>query len=193
MKKESKELVRMLALGLAIMLALPLCYRLWTWCHPQEKGNSLTTLVEESNDARRRELLRTSPDRWTETDVKLAPDVHEWLKAHAAVILPWEWSPEAKKKDPDGYRALWLRLVEEELGKVRKILSRLPAEEAERLKSLEKDLDGDCRVLDGGNESARPVEVNLLAAIRVTHAHRELLKRQWPSWVPGRVRKWIGD
>ena len=142
MKKETTEIVKMLVIGLLVMLALPLAYRVWVYYHPQPERKSLTAMLLESNEARREALLMTPFDKWSESDAKLAPDVHDWLEAHGSVILPWEWTEEARKKDWNGYCDTWDKLIAEQLSAIRKIISRKDkiSESAKKDAAIEREM-----------------------------------------------------
>jgi len=126
-----KEIAKMLLIGFAVMMALPLAYRLWLVCHPQPEAPSpslsryLDGLIEEGTVC----LLQRPLSRWREEESKSEPKIHAWLKAHEKVVLPWEWTEEARRKDPDGYRALWAHLFRE-----------LQADDESRLKAEQKKL-----------------------------------------------------
>lgn len=130
MKRETIENLRMVALALLAMVVLPLGYRVWSHFHPQPESKSLTVLLQEVNETRREALLAMPLGEWSEADMKLAPDIHEWLTARKSVILPWEWSEEARKKDAEGFRGLWARILGDQLAEIDGL-------EADRVRQLE--------------------------------------------------------
>ncbi len=115
MKKENRDIVRILFIALVAMFALPAAYRVWLHYNPQPERKPFAEMLREAGGLRRETLLTTPLDRWSARDATLAPDVREWLVNHAEVILPWEWAEEAKKKDWKGYCKLWERIVEEQI------------------------------------------------------------------------------
>ena len=116
MKKEVMETVKVLAAGLAAMVVLPLAYRAWQHCHPQpeEPRRTLSEVLAKSVEERAMQLLRTPLSGWTEHDRRAEPKIHAWLEAHESTVLPWEWTDEARRKDPSGYRNLWHAVVREQ-------------------------------------------------------------------------------
>ena len=114
MKKSTRDLVCVLVIGLAAMFALPVAYRVWIHYNPPPETRTFSDVLREAGGVRREALLTTPLEKWSDADVKLAPDVREWLSARADVILPWEWSDEARKKDWKGYCDAWLRVVREQ-------------------------------------------------------------------------------
>jgi len=128
----------MLVVGLVFMTALPLAYRMWTHFHPQpaERRQSVSGLLAKAAEVRAVLLLQTPLAKWTDYDRKSEPAIHAWLEAHAKTVLPWEWTDAARRKDPDGYLALWRGLF----GEQRDELDRRLKLESGRLKSLERKL-----------------------------------------------------
>jgi len=123
--KDFREIVKILVVGLAVMVALPLAYRAWLHFHPQpsEPRPSLSKFLAKAAEDRAMRLIRTPLSKWSDADRKSEPKIHAWLESHANTILPWEWTDEAQRKDPSGYRKLWLALLKEqerELGQRRK-------------------------------------------------------------------------
>ena len=114
MKKSTRDVVCVLAIGLAAMFALPVAYRVWIHYNPPTESRSFSDVLREAGGIRREALLTTPLEKWSEADAKLAPDIREWLAARSDVILPWEWSDEARKKDWKGYCDAWQRVVGEQ-------------------------------------------------------------------------------
>ncbi len=114
MQKRGKttELVRLFAAVLVVMLAVPLayhvCVRIWP---PDEKPRqTLTQSMEEDIVACCVKLLTKPVGDWSETEARLEPEIHAWLKEQGNEILPWEWTEEARRKDPKGYAKCWRRI-----------------------------------------------------------------------------------
>ena len=124
MKKEAKDMLWVLAIGLAVMFALPIAYRVWVHYNPPPPRRPIADVLHDAGGVRREMLLNTPTDKWKESDESLAPDIRDWLAAHADVILPWEWSDEARKKDWKGYCASWRRILEEQSARLEKLVSR---------------------------------------------------------------------
>lgn len=114
MKKSTRDFVCMLVVALAAMFAVPVAYRVWIHYNPPTESRSFADVLREAGGVRRETLLTTPLEKWTEADAKFAPDIREWLAARADVILPWEWSAEARKKDWNGYCDVWRRVVDEQ-------------------------------------------------------------------------------
>ena len=123
-KKEAKDLLWVLAIGLAVMFALPIAYRVWVHYNPPPPRRPISEVLHDAGGVRREMLLNTPTDKWNESDKSLAPDIRDWLAAHADVILPWEWSGEARKKDWKGYCDSWRRILEEQSARLEKMISR---------------------------------------------------------------------
>ena len=115
-KKDFREILKVLAVGLAVMLPLPLAYRVWLHYHPQPVASrpSLSEFLARSAEERAIRLVRTPLSKWTGSDVQSEPKIHAWLEAHEKMILPWEWTDGAQRKDPAGYRKLWFALIKEQ-------------------------------------------------------------------------------
>jgi len=139
MKDESKKAISMIAIGFAVMTALSLSYRIWLNSQPQQ-ANTLRTMAEfiaKTAEEHAERLLRTPPQKWTDSDKKSEPRIFSWLEAHSKTILPWEWTEEAKKKDPSEYRKLWLGLFKEQK---KELKTRLKLER-EKIDSIDKELE----------------------------------------------------
>ena len=114
MKKSTRDIVCILVIGLAAMFALPAAYRVWIHYNPPPERKPFSDVLREAGGIRREALLAIPLDKWSEADVKLAPDIREWLAARSDVILPWEWSEEARKKDWKGYCDSWRRVLDDQ-------------------------------------------------------------------------------
>ena len=114
MKTSTRDIVCVLTIGLAAMFALPAAYRVWIHYNPPPERKPFSDVLREAGGVRREALLAIPLDKWSESDVKLAPDIREWLAARSDVILPWEWSEEARKKDWKGYCDSWRRVLDDQ-------------------------------------------------------------------------------
>ena len=142
MKPDSVVSVVAMSAGLALMIALPAAYRIWTMCHPpaEHVRPTVAEVLEKASEESGAKLLKIPRDKWTEADIKAAPWIYEWLGEKASKVLPWEWSAEAVRKDPAGYAASLAdvfaglrRSHDEALSSVRGKLEALDSEaEAER-------------------------------------------------------------
>ena len=115
MTEEKKGILRMLVITFAVMLTIPLAYRVWITFNPPAPSErlSLAEFFDKATANRSIRLLKTPLDRWTKTDRAAEPKIAAWLEAHSKIVLPWEWSSEAQKKDPKGYRKAWKKLLDE--------------------------------------------------------------------------------
>jgi len=138
MKPSTKEFVKMLAVSFVVMMALPVGYRVWRIWNPEPERprQTLTQLLAETAGNNAVRLLRTPVAQWTEYDKKTEPQIFGWLEAHGKTVLPWEWTDEARRKDPDGYRKLWLGIFKEQESELN---SRQKAER-KQLKAIEREL-----------------------------------------------------
>ena len=182
MKKSTRDVVSVIVLGLAAMFALPVAYRVWIHYNPPPTGKSFSDVLREAGGVRRAALLSTPLDKWSEADVKLAPDIREWLAAHSEVILPWEWSEEARKKDWTGYCDAWQGIVKEQSAALDELI--------DGKAGAMEDAAGRARMMrDAAGENMAQV-TNLLAAARAarsaeTNAYPLLLSVS--EVVPGRL------
>ena len=96
-----------LVAGLLLMVVLPASYRIWTMCghRVQEPRGTVMEVIKRASEESGVKLLHTPLEKWTEADVKAAPDIYAWLGEMSAKVMPWEWSAEAVRKDPAGYAA----------------------------------------------------------------------------------------
>ena len=116
MNKETRKIVNAVAIGFAVMMVVPLSYRVWIYFHPQPVAHrpSATEFFEIDKMEGVSRLVQTPLSKWSDDWRRLSPAIYAWLEAHEDTILPWEWTDEARRKDPAGYRKLWLRLLDEQ-------------------------------------------------------------------------------
>ena len=107
-----RDVVRMVVIVMLVMAVPPLAYRVWTAHHPSEAGEdqSLSGFLVKTVEDRALELLKTPLAKWSEADRQNEPGIAAWLEACVQTVLPWEWSDEARRKDPSGYRKAWKRV-----------------------------------------------------------------------------------
>ena len=105
MKKETRDAVMAVAAALVVMLAVPAVYRIWISRNPPAETNSLTIadIIGQVSADREMRLLETPLSAWTAADRRVEPELFAWLEANASTVLPWEWTGEARRKDPQGY------------------------------------------------------------------------------------------
>jgi len=154
-KPATKETVKMLIIGFVLMMALPVAYRIWLIYHPQPvvDHTSVTQFLERSVAERPVRLLKTPVGRWTDYDKNTEPKIYAWQIKHEKTILPWDWTEEAKRKDPNGFVGLWSDLFVECESEL--------CEQAKRLKKDIKALDRRARI----NETIYVHDTNQLALI----------------------------
>lgn len=136
MNHEQVRTVRMVVLALLAMLVIPLSYRFWIHCHPAPEGKPILTRLQESTEDRRVELLVKPLSKWSAEETAAQQDIYAWLVAHRETVLPWEWSAEAREKDPKGHRSVWRRLFKDERGEI----ETLAKETKKRLRTLEESV-----------------------------------------------------
>jgi hypothetical protein len=138
MKKETKEFVRLIGIAVLVMLVVPIAYRVcvYFWPPDTQPRPTLDQFVEEAKSERCLKLLAKPIAKWTETDVKSEPEIYAWLKGQGNEILPWDWTDEARRKDPKGYVKCWQRIW-----KARKShCAKLFAKHQEELERLDREL-----------------------------------------------------
>ena len=138
MKKETKDVVRIFAIVFIAMVVLPLAYRLWFLSRPPDPGSnpSPAQIFEKAMDARAVRLLTKPVGKWTDAEAKSEPEIHAWLKEQGNEILPWEWTEEARQKDPKGYAKCWRRIWKERRSHCEKRL----AQHQRELKRIEREI-----------------------------------------------------
>ena len=115
MKKETKEFVRLLSIAVLVMLVVPLAYRVYIYFWPpdMQPRQTLERFVEEAKSEHCMKLLAKPIAKWTDAEVKSEPEIYAWLKGQGDEILPWDWTEEARRKDPKGYAKCWRRVWKE--------------------------------------------------------------------------------
>ncbi len=137
MKKETKELVRTLGIALAVMMVVPLAYRVWIYIWPpgEKPHPTLAEFFNEAESAHSIKLLMKPIAKWSDDEAKLEPEIYAWLKDQGNEILPWEWTEEARRKDPKGYAKCWRRIWEERKSHCDKLF----AEQQKEIKQLNRE------------------------------------------------------
>ena len=138
MKKETKELVRTFGIALVVMMVVPLAYRvcIYIWPPEEKPHQTLTEFLKEAESARSIKLLTKPISKWSDDEAKSEPEIYAWLKDQGDEILPWEWTEEARRKNPKGYAKSWWRIWEERKSHCEKLL----AERQKEIKQFDRDL-----------------------------------------------------
>lgn len=99
----------------AVMMLVPLGYRVWIHFNPPPPRQtfSLSRYLSEAADASVPQLLVKPLSKWSEAERKRAPEIAAWLETKATTVLPWEWTDEARRKHPEGYFKIWDDIWEE--------------------------------------------------------------------------------
>ena len=115
MKKETKELLRVLGVAFLLMMAVPLVYRvvIHFWPPEEKPRRTISQFFEEAQMTRCMKLLTTPVAKWSDDEAKSEPEIYAWLKEQGNEILPWEWTDEARRKDQKGYAKCWRRIWRE--------------------------------------------------------------------------------
>ena len=105
----------MFGAALVVVIALALAYRVVVrlWPPEETQHQTLAQFLEEVQRAGCARLLVKPAANWSESEVGLEPEIHAWLKEQDKEILPWEWTDEARRKDPKGYAKCWRRIWKE--------------------------------------------------------------------------------
>ena len=138
MKKETKEIVRLFGVAILVVVALPLAYRacVYFWPPEEKPRQSLAQFLEEVQTAGCMKLLVKPIAKWTDADAKLEPGIYAWLVEQGNEILPWDWTEEARRKDPKGYAKCWRRIWKERTSQCEGLV----AEHQREIKRLGRDL-----------------------------------------------------
>lgn len=137
MKKETKELLRVLGVAFLLMMVVPLAYRvcIYIWPPEEKPRQTLTEFFKEAESARGIKLLTTPVAKWSDGEVKSEPEIYAWLMEQRDEILPWKWMEEARRKDPKGYAKCWRRIWEERKSHCDKLF----AEQQKEIKQLNRE------------------------------------------------------
>ena len=141
MKKETKELLRLLVAAFMVMMVIPLAYRVFIhfWPPEEKPHRTFVQCLEEAQRAGCIKLLTKPIAKWSDAEVKSEPEIYAWLKEQGNEILPWEWTGEARRKDPRRYAKCWHRIWKE-------CKSRCERRLAEHQKEV-KRLNGELQIL----------------------------------------------
>ena len=136
MKKETKELLRVLGVAFMLMMVVPLVYRaaIYFWPPEEKPRRTLSQFFEEAQMTRCMKLLTTPVAKWSDDEAKSEPEIYAWLKEQGDEILPWEWTEEARRKDKKGYAKCWRRIWTDQLSRY----VELHKESQKKLKRLEQ-------------------------------------------------------
>ena len=123
MKREKKGVVGGLLIAFAVMMLVPLGYRIWILFNPPapRPAFSLSKYLSEATDVSVPQLLVKPLSKWSEAEKKRAPEIAAWLETKGKTILPWEWTDEARRKNPEAYFKTWEDILEELDAQVRDV------------------------------------------------------------------------
>lgn len=115
MKNETRELAGLFGAAFVAVVALALAYRVVVRLWPPEEAqhHTLAQFLEEAQRASCARLLTKPVANWSDAEIKLEPEIYAWLREQGNEILPWEWTEEARRKDPKGYAKCWRRIWNE--------------------------------------------------------------------------------
>lgn len=121
-----------------MMMAVPLAYRVFIhfWPPNEKPRQTFAQFFEETQQERGVKLLTKPIMKWSEAEMKTEPEIYAWLKEQSHAILPWEWSDEARRKDPKGYATCWQRIWKERKAHCKRLL----AEHQNEIKRLDRKL-----------------------------------------------------
>ena len=138
MKKEAKELAGMFGAALLVVVVLALAYRVVVrlWPPEETQHQTLAQFLEEAQRASCVRLLVKPAANWSDAEVGLEPEIHAWLKEQGNEILPWEWTDEARRKDPKGYAKCWRRIWKER----KSVCERMLSGQQKEIKQLDREL-----------------------------------------------------
>ena len=145
MKRNRKELLVSCGIALLLMLVVPGAFRVWMAFNPppvapETPVSSLLDATSSLETGRAMLLLRKPTDAWTTHEREGEQDLFAWLGTHAKMVLPWEWSSVARKKDPDGYRRLWRKLLEEQQDELDRSLRGIRSQIRELRETIENEM-----------------------------------------------------
>ena len=187
MKRNRKELLVSCGVALVLMLVVPGVFRVWMVFNPQpgvpkSPASSLREATSSLEAGRAKLLLRKPIDAWTAREREGDPALFAWLGAHAKIVLPWEWSAAARKKDATGYRRLWRNLLEEQGDELDRSLRAI----RRRMRELRETIENETILYaHATNESAR------LSAWMATNAYPATVETERLS--KGRFWGWNRD
>jgi len=187
MKRNRKELLVSCGIALLLMLVVPGAFRVWMAFNPQPVApetpvSSLRDATSSLEAGRAMLLLRKPIDAWTTHERDGEPGLFAWLGTHAKMVLPWEWSSVARKKDPDGYSLLWRKLLEEQQDELDRSLRGIRRQIRELREKIEDEM---ILYAHATNESAR------LSAWMATNAYPSTVETERLS--KGRLWGWNRD
>ena len=137
-KKETREYMRVFGIALAVMIVVPLAYRvcICVWPPKEKPRQSLEQFFKEAEISHGMELLTKPIAKWSDADAESEPEIYAWLKEQGNEILPWEWTEEAMRKDPKGCAKLWRRIWDGRKSRC----GQLVASHRKEIKRLEQEL-----------------------------------------------------
>lgn len=187
MKRKRKELLISCGIALLLMLVVPGVFRVWMTFNPppvvpKSPASSLREATSSLEAGRAMLLLRKPIDAWTAREREVEPALFAWLGAHAKIVLPWEWSAAARKKDATGYQRLWRNLLEEQGDELDRSLRAIRRQMRELRKTIENEM---ILYAHATNESAR------LSAWMATNTYPATVETQRLS--KGRFWGWNRD
>ena len=137
-RKGARKTLWLVCVAFMVTMAVPLAYRVLIHFWPPEAKprQASADCSEEVQRTRCMKLLAKPIVEWSDAEMKLEPGIYAWLKEQGNEILPWEWTEEARRKDPKGYAKCWRRIWNERKSWCKRLL----AECEEETKRLDREL-----------------------------------------------------
>ena len=196
MKRNRKELLVSCGVALLLMLVVPGVFRLWMAFNPPPSivpaspASSLQDATASFEVGRTLLLLRKPLDAWTAHEREVEPGLFAWLGAHAKIVLPWEWSAAARKKNPEACRQLWQSLLDEQ----RDGLDRSLREIRRQMRELREKIENEAVLYaHATNESARLSGWMATNAYPATVEIERLSKGRFWGWNRERESRALAD
>ena len=182
-------------IALLLMLVVPGVFRVWMAFNPQPvapetPAASLLEATSSLEAGRAMLLLRKPIDAWTAREREVEPGLFAWLGAHAKMVLPWEWSAAARKKNPEGYRKLWQSLLDEQRDDLDRSLRAIRRQMRELREKIENET---ILYAHATNESARLSGWMATNAYPATVETERLSKGRFWGWNRNRERHALAD
>lgn len=110
MNKDIHGFIKTGALCLAVMVALPVGYRVWV-AHSPPSTRSAQQFIDDKLLEQERKLLFTPYTAWSDIQKVNEPEIYRWLERHDGEDHPWKDAAREIERDPDAYADRWFDTV----------------------------------------------------------------------------------
>ncbi len=143
MNKDIHGFVKTGAICLAVMVAVPVGYRVWV-AHDPPSLRSAQEYLDAKLLEQERKMLFTPAAEWSDVQRVNEPEIYRWLERHAGEVHPWTDAAREIERNPESYADRWfdtLRAIGMQIEASRREIARQTADAEETIRAEQRRHD----------------------------------------------------